>query len=131
MLVITWPQLFYASLIVVLFYIGELLYFFFKQKKSNAQFLIQQQNSEILALKQDLELIKIRLAAVAASIPTDANTSQDNLSSLIQQDPESPYAHAIRLAQTGADAPEVAAACGISRGEADLIVAIYRSAERN
>ncbi|MGL4995905.1 MAG: DUF2802 domain-containing protein [Deefgea sp.] len=44
---------------------------------------------------------------------------------------ESSYAQAIRLAQKGADAPEVAAVCGISRGEADLIVAIYRSAARS
>ena len=44
---------------------------------------------------------------------------------------DSPYAQAIRLAQKGADASELAASCGISRGEADLIVAIYRSAARS
>ncbi|QZA80026.1 DUF2802 domain-containing protein [Deefgea piscis] len=128
MLVITWPQLLYVSLIVVLFYIGELVFFFFKQKKINSSFLLKNQSAEILGLKQELELIKIRLAAFAASLPADTPLTNEEPRHLAS---ESPYAHAIRLAQTGADAPEVAAACGISRGEADLIVAIYRSAERN
>ncbi|MDA8381595.1 MAG: DUF2802 domain-containing protein [Betaproteobacteria bacterium] len=39
----------------------------------------------------------------------------------------SPYNHAIELAQQGIDASELAQACGISRGEAELIVALYRS----
>ena len=32
-----------------------------------------------------------------------------------------------QLAQSGADADKVCAKCGISRGEADLIVALYRT----
>jgi flagellar biosynthesis/type III secretory pathway M-ring protein FliF/YscJ len=43
---------------------------------------------------------------------------------------ESAYSQAIKLAQQGLDSAAVAAGCGISRGEADLIVAIYRASQR-
>ena len=38
----------------------------------------------------------------------------------------SPYNQAIQMARQGASAAEVASSCGISRGEAELIVALYR-----
>jgi len=38
----------------------------------------------------------------------------------------SPYNLAIQMARQGAGAGEVATGCGISRGEAELIVALYR-----
>lgn len=38
----------------------------------------------------------------------------------------SPYNLAIQMARQGAPAGEVARGCGISRGEAELIVALYR-----
>jgi hypothetical protein len=38
----------------------------------------------------------------------------------------SPYNLAIQMARKGASANDVASGCGISRGEAELIVALYR-----
>lgn len=38
----------------------------------------------------------------------------------------SPYNQAIQMARQGASATDVASSCGISRGEAELIVALYR-----
>jgi hypothetical protein len=38
----------------------------------------------------------------------------------------SPYNLAIQMARQGASANDVASGCGISRGEAELIVALYR-----
>jgi hypothetical protein len=38
----------------------------------------------------------------------------------------SPYNLAIQMARQGANANDVASGCGISRGEAELIVALYR-----
>jgi type II secretory pathway pseudopilin PulG len=40
--------------------------------------------------------------------------------------PVSPYNQAIEMAREGRSAAEVAGGCGISRGEAELIVALYR-----
>ena len=47
----------------------------------------------------------------------------------LQQTPSpqvSPYNLAIQMARQGASANDVASGCGISRGEAELIVALYR-----
>ena len=41
--------------------------------------------------------------------------------------PTSPYNQAVELAKQGYDAAALASNCGISRGEADLIVALYRT----
>jgi hypothetical protein len=38
----------------------------------------------------------------------------------------SPYNQAIQMARQGLSASEVSSRCGISRGEAELIVALYR-----
>lgn len=40
---------------------------------------------------------------------------------------DTPYGHAIRMARAGKAVAEVVNDCGISRGEAELIVALYRS----
>lgn len=40
--------------------------------------------------------------------------------------PQSPYTHAIQMAREGRSAAEVASTCGISRGEAELILALHR-----
>lgn len=39
----------------------------------------------------------------------------------------SPYSRAIEMARDGAEISSIAAACGITRGEAELIVALHRS----
>jgi hypothetical protein len=40
---------------------------------------------------------------------------------------DTPYGYAIRMAREGRSVTELASGCGISRGEAELIVALYRS----
>jgi cell division protein FtsB len=44
-----------------------------------------------------------------------------------EEDFLSPYARAIQLAREGATAGELSSRCGISRGEAELIIALNRS----
>ena len=132
MLVITWAQLLYISLGLILFYLAEVFYFLYKQKKNNSRPQNEEINQELDVIKRDLEFLKIRLSALTASVFFDSKSQSEVVPSLdAAEEAESPYAQAIRLAQQGADAPEVAITCGISRGEADLIVAIYRSAERS
>ena len=139
-LYITWSQLLYASILIISFYIAELVFFWLKHGRKNKTSGDPVLQKQIEALRQELDLTKVRVAALAAQLkltqfehddlqlqsPSIVMATLDETS----QD-ESPYAHAIRLAQQGADAQKVAAACGISRGEADLIVAIYRSAARS
>ena len=130
-ILITWPQLLYLGLVLILFYVAELLLFLRRANAPRASSREQTQQLEtaqadIHALRQELELIKVRLAAAQAQqnyllpqpekVPSGADVSA-----------ETPYAHAIRMARGGADAAAVAQECGISRGEADLIVALYRT----
>jgi hypothetical protein len=53
---------------------------------------------------------------------------QSELETVKSQAPRavSPYNQAIQMARQGMSASEVASSCGISRGEAELIVALYR-----
>ena len=129
MLMITWTQLLYISLVLILLYVVEVFLFLYKQKKNAKELETKYTHIELVNLKEELEIIKVRVSALSASISSVANNVPENLKvnfSATSKE-ESAYAHAIRLAQKGADATELAAACGISRGEADLVVAIYRS----
>lgn len=50
----------------------------------------------------------------------------DQQEQLLLRDPEQgPYQHALRLAQQGARREEIMSACGLSRGEADLLLALH------
>ncbi|WP_188702146.1 DUF2802 domain-containing protein [Silvimonas iriomotensis] len=92
---------------------------------------IETMSGEMAALRQELELLKVRLAAnsmqQAWAVEHHGDAGVADTTAVAQPLTETPYAHAIRLARTGADSAAVAQQCGISRGEADLIVALYRA----
>lgn len=67
---------------------------------------------ELMALRQRLDTLEARVMQ-APSEPPEAETS---------------YGRAARLAREGLAAQELADRCGISRGEAELIVAMHRPA---
>ncbi len=72
------------------------------------------------ALENEISLLREQLSVLKEQV---------ELSSLAQNEhvvPQSPYSQAIQLARQGMDAGEVAVNCGISRGEAELIVAMHR-----
>ena len=129
-ILITWPQLLYLGIVVLSFYLAELLFFWLRhgRKNSTQNNVLQQQVAD---LRRELDAMRVTVLALAARpLPQELGDEYEDSGLFdLSSSPvnESPYAHAIRLAQTGADAPEVAASCGISRGEADLIVAIYRT----
>jgi hypothetical protein len=121
---ITWMQLLYISLVLILFYVAELLLFMRKASAQRATSFdpleVEMLRKEIDQLRFEVDAIKLRLLATQAewSKPSEL---------ILEPSQESPYSHAIRLAKLGADSNSVANQCGISRGEADLIVALYRS----
>ncbi|WP_374357535.1 DUF2802 domain-containing protein [Chitinimonas sp.] len=77
---------------------------------------------EQAALADEVRSIRQELQALAGKQITEKPVVAEKV--------ESAYSQAIRLAQQGLDSAAVAAGCGISRGEADLIVAIYRASQR-
>lgn len=128
-IVISWQHLLYISLVLILFYAAELVLFLRKSSKPSNNDLslratLSEQREQIAQLQREIESLKVRLATLFAQQQTESASA---LSEMPIDESDSPYSQAIRLAQSGADADKVAAQCGISRGEADLIVALYRT----
>jgi len=123
-LVITWRELLIVVVVVLAVYSAEMLLLLRSKRagrhgKSDATALqprFEALESEIEELREQLLSFKGQLDQLKAAHPPQANMS-----------PSSPYSQAIQLAKQGADVSEVAENCGISRGEAELIVAMHRS----
>ncbi|MFC4161605.1 DUF2802 domain-containing protein [Chitinimonas lacunae] len=120
---ITWTQLLFAAGVVIAIYVAELLLFLTKSRRRPAE-----DNADLLAdldtLRDEVAVLRRELAALRARVEEQAGDSR-------QTEPESAYSQAIRLARQGLDSAAVAAGCGISRGEAELIVALYRASNRS
>jgi hypothetical protein len=132
--IFSWGQLLYLGLVFFLFYVFELLFFLYKNnKQKNVHQVNDSLSEQVIELKREIEFLKVKVASLSA-LPLRSKIEFEPLESSLlsnQGAVETPYEQAIRLAQMGAEAAEVASKCGISRGEADLIVAIYRSSERS
>lgn len=123
-LVITWRELLIVVAVVLAVYVAEMLLLLrskrggrrWRPDATSTQPRLDALESEIEQLREQLLHFKEQIDQLKASPPPQANVSSS-----------SPYSQAIQLAQQGADVSEVAANCGISRGEAELIVAMHRA----
>ena len=77
---------------------------------------------ELNRLRRELEALKAQVMQMQGQ----GVRLRQQVEELRQGQNLSPYAQAIQLAQQGLSPAEVAASCGISRGEAELVVALYR-----
>jgi TolA-binding protein len=116
---LTWTQLLIALAAVAAVYVIELLFFMRQSRR------LQAAPADPLTLKLEAEL-----NAVTERVG-NLNARVDELRREIDQLRRSPatsgqYREALELAQGGADAATVASGCGLSRGEAELIVALQR-----
>ena len=124
--VITWRELLLVAVLVLAVYIAEMLLLMRSAKprgwriwqrgaEANAQ--VQVKNREVQSLELEF-----------AQLHEQVDRLQKELEQLkAQQAAVTPYTHAIQMAQQGLNVNEVAASCGISRGEAELIVALHRN----
>ena len=122
---ISWQQILVVALLVVGVYVAELL-LFIRKTKAGAPKLVTPSPDDLARLQQDLAALRAELIQLATRVEVMAKTPVKTTTG----DNESPYSQAIKLAQQGLDSNAVASGCGISRGEAELIVAIYRAANR-
>ncbi|MFN0317460.1 MAG: DUF2802 domain-containing protein [Burkholderiales bacterium] len=82
----------------------------------------QPQNFAITStLTQEIDDLKERVAALKAEVQGLKATKPA----------VSPYNQALHMAKQGYPVGEVASQCGISKGEAELIVALYRKSKTN
>lgn len=116
--VITWKELLIAAIVVLGVYIAELLLLMHSSRGSGVR-LWQRgaQARELHELRKELSELKDRLSRL------EAGTSAMNKADVPV---ETPYSRAFNLAKQGMDVSQVASNCGISRAEAELIVAMQR-----
>lgn len=118
-LVITWKELLIGAILVLAVYIAELL-LLMNSSRGRGLRIWQRgaQAREMHELRKEVAELADRLAKLErTAIP--AGPSRDEAAA-------TPYTRAFSLAKQGLDVAAVAANCGISRAEAELIVAMQR-----
>lgn len=128
-IVITWRELLIGAIVVLAIYAAEMLLLlrygrspglrvWRRGAKASAEsFVVAPLREEMADLRQQLGEVRAELAALRNASPQTKESTP------------TPYAQAIQLAKGGGQAGDVASRCGISRGEAELIVALYRKRE--
>jgi hypothetical protein len=118
-IVITWRELLIVVALILAVYIAEMLLLLRTGgsllRKPRWLGLIQEKRTE-LELRHEIEQIKERLALLEArhSVQPHEETQES-----------SPYQRAIQFARQGRDVTSISESCGISRGEAELIVSMH------
>lgn len=117
--VISWKELLIAGIIVLAVYIAELLLLMGSGKSPGFGFWRRRaENRELTELKNRLAAMEVRLTRLEES-----GDAADTLG----EGASNSYGKAFNLAKQGMDVAQVAASCGISRSEAELIVAMQRN----
>lgn len=120
--VITWRELLIGAVLVLAVYIAEMLLLMRSSKTRGWR--VWQKGAEANARSREIQALELDLTRLHEQMAR----LQDEVEQLkAQQIAVTPYTHAIQMAQQGLDVNEVAASCGISRGEAELIVALHRN----
>ncbi|MHB1231989.1 MAG: DUF2802 domain-containing protein [Burkholderiales bacterium] len=116
--VITWKELLLFGIIVLAVYIAELLLLMGSGKSLGLRFWRRrEERQDLAAIKTRLAMLEARLAKLEAA----GSTTED------MEIVSTPYGKAFTLAKQGMDVAQVALSCGISRAEAELIVAMQHN----
>lgn len=86
------------------------------------------QQTQLSALQRDVKALLARLEKLEQAPPSALAAVSASANPAVAHAGATPYNQAIELARQGMPATEVATRCGISRSEAELIVALYRRA---
>lgn len=120
--VITWRELLIGAVLVLAVYIAEMLLLMRSAKPRGWR--IWQRGAEAHARSREVQSLELEFTLLQERV----DRLQKELELLkAQQVAVTPYTQAIQMAQQGLNVNEVAASCGISRGEAELIVALHRN----
>jgi hypothetical protein len=120
-LVITWRELLIVVVLFLAVYIAEML--LLTRSRRNIGWRIWRKGVEVNAQSHEVEALRAELSQLREHV-AKLQAEFDKMKSVAVN---TPYSQAIQMAQQGLDANQVAASCGISRGEAELIVALYRA----
>lgn len=109
----TWRELLIGLIVALAFYVTELIVFLGASRKKTE---IRFDRGELEALREELAELRLHQAAMQKEIErfrAEAETP-------------APYSQAIRMVRQGLGPAEIAAACDISKGEAELIASLHR-----
>ena len=122
-----------AGLVVLLAALVGVVWFFLRKLRQQAQ-VSRQLESEIKALRGAISAVcaqDSRQEQWRTEIEQRVRLLADQQEHLILRDPEQgPYEHAMRLVQRGANHDELMDACGLTRGEADLLLSLYQTRDQ-
>ena len=121
-LVITWRELLVVAIVVLGVYAAELAVLL--RWSSNRGTNAWKRTAPAAPESQRLTAMSLEMAELRKQV-SRLESEVEKLRSA-GTPASSPYNQAIQLARRGSSAAEVASTCGISRGEAELIVALYR-----
>lgn len=119
-IVLTWRELLIAILLATLVYLLEVVVFSRRRRAKGASQTRGQEGdalSEVARLRDEVAGMRQRLEILEARIESAQSDKAAE---------DTPYGRAVRLAREGVSAQELASRCGISRGEAELIIALNR-----
>jgi hypothetical protein len=125
-IVITWRELLIAVIAVLAVYAAELLLLLRFGRQPRLPFRTRarpdpaSQPYALGTLREEVAELRRTVATLRAELETLQKRSPQVATST-----PTPYAQAIRQAREGGDAVALARDCGISRGEAELIVALH------
>ncbi len=109
----TWQELLIGVIVALAFYVTELLVFLGASGRKKE---IRFDRGEIEDLKEALAELRAQQGLMQKEIERLRDAS----------DTPAPYAQAIRMVRQGMGPAEIAAACDISKGEAELIASLHR-----
>lgn len=121
--IITWRELLIGAVLVLAVYIAEMLLLMRSAKPRGWR--IWQRGAEAHAKSREVQSLELEFTQLLERV--DGLQKELEQLKAVQQVAVTPYSQAIKMAQQGLDVNEVAISCGISRGEAELIVALHRN----
>lgn len=134
-IVITWRELLLLAAIAIFVYIAEAVMFLLKLKKIRPATVavdLSAVQSQIDGLTARVDLLQHSLSKFAAQ-PVELTPDFEQSPVLavppappVTRETPSAYGKAIELAKQGLDPDSLASQCSISRGEAELIIALHR-----
>lgn len=117
-IVVTWRELLLVGLIILTVYIAEMLLLM------RGGWLRGKKPAEVdEVLRDELEILRQRLDALEQRLNPGQTEPEPEPA---RKTDASPYNRAIQMARQGFDAARISERCGISRGEADLIVTMHK-----
>lgn len=133
-IVITWRELLLLAAIAIFVYLAEAVMFLLKLKKIRpaapaVDLSAIQAQIDVLAARVDL--LQQSLSKFAAQPVPPPDIEQPPVLAVspappVTRETPSAYGKAIELAKQGLDPDSLASQCSISRGEAELIIALHR-----